>query len=172
MCLIWRQNKPKSPRFVLDFVLILYIKKKNTLIYSNHQIFLRHCYSSQGPAEFHPSHLGSVSLPSSTSQIRRLLLQLCRPSIGSHSFSHPWPVASRASPHCHSHHLTAHLPAVHQAHCPLQGCDRICSYSCHLLVALVGKDDCCPYSCCSEKRCEKKKKGLCGAVSLSSFNRG
>jgi hypothetical protein len=57
----------------------------------------------------------------------------------------------------HSHHLTAPLPSVHQAHRPLQGCDRICSYSCHLLVAVVGKDDCCPYGCCLEKRCEKEE---------------
>jgi len=158
LCLIWRQNKPKSLALFLILFWFYILKKKITLIHSNLQIFLRYCYSPQGLAEFHPSQPGSVSLPPSTSQIRHLLLRLCRPSVDAHSSGHPWPVASRASPHRHNHHLTAPSLAVHQAHRPLQGCDRICSYSCHLLVAIVGKDDCCPYSCCSEKRCEKKKK--------------
>lgn len=147
----------KTNQNPLALFLNLYTKKKKiTLIHSNHQIFLRYCYSPQGPAEFHPSQPGPVSLPPSTSQIRRLLLRLCRPNVGAHSFGHLWPVTSRASPHRHSHHLTAPSPTVHQAHRPLQGCDRICSYSYHLLVAVVDKDDCCPMVVVQRKKKKKK----------------
>jgi hypothetical protein len=110
-----KMKQTKIPLFCSWFYFLFYFLKKK-LIHSKHQILLRYCYSPQGPAEFHPSQPGSVSLSPSTSQIWRLLLQLCRPNVGAHSSSHPWPVTSRASPHRHSHHLTAPSPAVHQAH--------------------------------------------------------